>query len=81
MAIRMTKAGSSPPNSTSSGSSPSTRPTQRAICRDFLKADSWDKAFLAYVQQLEKTKPVLFCGDLNVAHQEIDLANPKPNKR
>ena len=34
---------------------------------------------MAYIQQLEKTKPVLFCGDLNVAHQEIDLANPKSN--
>jgi len=44
-----------------------------------LRYDSWDQAFLAYVKQLEKTKPVLFCGDLNVAHQEIDLANPKPN--
>ncbi len=44
-----------------------------------LRYDHWDKAFLAYVQQLEKTKPVLFCGDLNVAHEEIDLANPKPN--
>ncbi len=44
-----------------------------------LRYDSWDKAFLAYMQQLEKTKPVLFCGDLNVAHQEIDLSNPKPN--
>ncbi len=44
-----------------------------------LRYDSWDRAFLAYVKQLEKTKPVLFCGDLNVAHQEIDLANPKPN--
>jgi exodeoxyribonuclease-3 len=39
----------------------------------------WDPAFLAYMQQLEKTKPVLFCGDLNVAHTEDDLANPKPN--
>ncbi len=44
-----------------------------------LRYKHWDKAFLAYVQQLEKTKPVLFCGDLNVAHEEIDLANPKPN--
>jgi exodeoxyribonuclease III len=44
-----------------------------------LRYDSWDRAFLAYVQQLERTKPVLFCGDLNVAHQEIDLSNPKPN--
>ncbi|MCL2869931.1 exodeoxyribonuclease III [Candidatus Saccharibacteria bacterium] len=39
----------------------------------------WDKAFLAYVKELEKTKPVIFCGDLNVAHREIDLANPKQN--
>ena len=31
------------------------------------------------MKRLEQTKPVLFCGDLNVAHQEIDLANPKPN--
>jgi exodeoxyribonuclease-3 len=44
-----------------------------------LRYDSWDKAFLAYVQRLEQSKPVLFCGDLNVAHQEIDLANPKAN--
>ncbi|MEO8691416.1 MAG: exodeoxyribonuclease III [Candidatus Saccharimonas sp.] len=44
-----------------------------------LRHEIWDKAFLAHVQQLEKSKPVLFCGDLNVAHQEIDLANPKPN--
>jgi len=40
---------------------------------------AWDKAFLAYIKELEKTKPVIFCGDLNVAHQEIDLANPKQN--
>jgi len=49
------------------------------LSRLSLRYDSWDRAFLAYVKQLEKTKPVLFCGDLNVAHQEIDLANPKPN--
>lgn len=40
----------------------------------------WDKAFLNYIKELEKSKPVLFCGDLNVAHQEIDLARPKPNR-
>ena len=40
----------------------------------------WDKAFLKYVRGLEKTKPVVFCGDLNVAHTEIDLANPGPNR-
>lgn len=44
-----------------------------------LRYKQWDPAFLAHVKELEKTKPVLFCGDLNVAHQEIDLANPKPN--
>jgi exodeoxyribonuclease-3 len=44
-----------------------------------LRHKKWDQAFLEHVQELEKIKPVLFCGDLNVAHQEIDLANPKPN--
>ncbi len=39
----------------------------------------WDAAFLAYLQRLEQKKPVIFCGDLNVAHQEIDLARPKAN--
>lgn len=50
------------------------------LSRLSLRYDSWDRAFLAYIKQLEKTKPVLFCGDLNVAHQEIDLANPKSNR-
>jgi exodeoxyribonuclease-3 len=45
-----------------------------------LKYKHWDPAFLAYIKMLEKTKPVIFCGDLNVAHTEDDLANPKPNK-
>lgn len=40
----------------------------------------WDPAFLAYCKQLERHKPVIFCGDLNVAHTEEDLANPKPNR-
>ena len=44
-----------------------------------LREKHWDNAFLAYMQQLEETKPVLFSGDLNVAHAEIDLANPKAN--
>lgn len=44
-----------------------------------LRYDHWDRACLAYLQQLEQTKPVLYCGDMNVAHQEIDLANPAPN--
>lgn len=39
----------------------------------------WDKAFLLYLKNLEKVKPVVVCGDLNVAHKDIDLARPKPN--
>jgi len=44
-----------------------------------LRHEQWDPAFLEHVKTLEKTKPVLFCGDLNVAHLEMDLANPKQN--
>lgn len=44
-----------------------------------LRHKHWDPAFLAYCKELEKTKPVVSCGDLNVAHTELDLANPKPN--
>lgn len=40
---------------------------------------SWDTAFLTYLKQLEQTKPVLVCGDFNVAHKAIDLARPKEN--
>ena len=39
----------------------------------------WEDAFLAYIRSLDEKKPVIFCGDLNVAHQEIDLKNPKTN--
>ena len=39
----------------------------------------WDPAFLAHCRKLERKKPVIFCGDLNVAHTELDLANPKSN--
>lgn len=49
------------------------------LSRLSLRYDSWDRAVLAYIQQLEVTKPVLYCGDMNVAHQDIDLANPKAN--
>ncbi len=45
-----------------------------------LRHEHWDPAFLAYCKQLEKKKPVIFCGDLNTAHTELDLANPKPNR-
>lgn len=44
-----------------------------------LRHKKWDPAFLQYVVQRAKSKPVIFCGDLNVAHQEIDLARPKDN--
>ncbi|OGI22196.1 MAG: exodeoxyribonuclease III [Candidatus Moranbacteria bacterium RIFCSPHIGHO2_01_FULL_55_24] len=45
-----------------------------------LRHKHWDPAFLAYCQELEKKKPVIFCGDLNVAHTPDDLAHPKPNE-
>ena len=40
----------------------------------------WEDDFLKYLKQLERSKPVIFCGDLNVAHNEIDLKNPKTNR-
>lgn len=44
-----------------------------------LRYNQWDPAFLDYMERLRKIKPVIFCGDLNVAAEEIDLANPKQN--
>lgn len=41
----------------------------------------WEDDFLSYLRDLEKRKPVIFCGDLNVAHREIDLKNPKTNRK
>ena len=41
----------------------------------------WEDAFLQYLKGLEEKKPVIFCGDLNVAHKEIDLKNPKTNRK
>lgn len=41
----------------------------------------WEDDFLAYLKSLEEKKPVILCGDLNVAHQEIDLKNPKTNRK
>lgn len=52
--------------------------------RELLRLDYrmvWEEAFLNYIEGLKATKPVIFCGDLNVAHQEIDLKNPKTNRR
>ena len=43
------------------------------------RTKGWDVAFLAFIKNLERSKPVVVCGDLNVAHQPIDLKNPKPN--
>ena len=41
----------------------------------------WEDAFRSYLKELDKTKPVILCGDLNVAHKEIDLKNPKTNRK
>jgi len=54
---------------------------QRDLKRLDYRQNRWDKDFLKFIKRLEKKKPVIFCGDLNVAHKEIDLANPKTNRR
>jgi len=54
--------------------------SKRDLSRLDYRYNEWDPAFLKYIKNLEKNKPVIFCGDLNVAHKEIDLANPKSNK-
>lgn len=41
----------------------------------------WEKDLLSYLKELDKNKPVIYCGDLNVAHEEIDLKNPKTNRK
>lgn len=52
---------------------------QRELARlDYRMA--WEEAFSTYVSRLDREKPVIICGDLNVAHQEIDLKNPKSNR-
>lgn len=50
------------------------------LSRLSMRHKHWDPAFLAYCKELEKTKSVIFCGDLNVAHGPDDLANPKANE-
>jgi len=50
------------------------------LSRLALRFKHWDPAFLAYCRLLDKTKPVILCGDLNVAHTELDLANPQSNR-
>ncbi len=54
--------------------------SQRELTRLDYRQNQWDKIFLKFVRKLEKKKPVVFCGDLNVSHKDIDLANPKPNR-
>ncbi len=53
---------------------------QRELTRLDYRENRWDRDFLKFVRRLEKKKPVVFCGDLNVSHREIDLANPGPNR-
>ncbi len=55
--------------------------SQRGLTRLDYRVNEWDPAFLNYITGLEKKKPVIFCGDLNVAHTDIDLANPRTNRR
>lgn len=55
--------------------------SQRGLTRLDYRTRSWEPAFRAFLKKLEKRKPVIVCGDLNVAHTEEDLANPKANGR
>lgn len=55
--------------------------SKRDLSRLEYRYKEWDVDFLNYLKELEKFKPIIFCGDLNVAHKEIDLKNPKSNKR
>jgi exodeoxyribonuclease III len=55
--------------------------SKRGLARLDYRTQEWDADFFAFVKNLEKKKPVIFCGDLNCAHKEIDLANPKSNER
>ena len=54
--------------------------SKRDLARLPYRFKNWDPDFLNYVSSLEKSKPAIICGDLNVAHTEIDLANPKSNR-
>jgi exodeoxyribonuclease III len=53
----------------------------RALARLDYRVNNWDVKFRKYIKKLNKTKPTIVCGDLNVAHQEIDISNPKGNKK
>ena len=54
--------------------------SQNELARLSYRMD-WERDFLEYLTKLEERKPVVWCGDLNVAHQEIDLKNPKTNRK
>ncbi len=53
--------------------------SKRGLLRLDYRTNAWEPAFRAYLQKLDAKKPVVVCGDLNVAHREIDIANPKSN--
>ena len=55
--------------------------SQRELTRLEYRTRDWTPAFVTFLKALEKCKPVIFCGDMNVAHREIDLARPKENTR
>tara|TARA_Y100000590_G_C15651272_1_gene988854 strand:- start:797 stop:1567 length:771 start_codon:yes stop_codon:yes gene_type:complete len=55
--------------------------SKRDLSRLAYRQKEWDIDFLKFLKRIEKDNPVIFCGDLNVAHKEIDLKNPKTNKR
>ena len=55
--------------------------SKSSLDRLSLRHKQWDPAFLEHLKELEKTKPVLVCGDFNVAHHDIDLARPKENTK
>lgn len=54
--------------------------SKQDLSRVDLRHDDWDASFLKHMKKMEKKKPVIICGDLNVAHQPIDLARPDANK-
>lgn len=53
----------------------------RGLVRLAYRTEEWDVDFRKYIKNIEKKKPVVICGDLNVAHKEIDLANPESNRK
>lgn len=55
--------------------------SKRELERLPYRSQEWDIDFLKYLKSLEKKKPVIFCGDMNVAHKEIDLTHPKANEK